>query len=127
MTSRPIGQIGSERGFVELGLAGRRAIICAASRGLGFACANALAREGVNVTIAARRPEPLGEAATLLRRRHGTSVEPVVADVASEDGRAAILARCPDPDILVTNCGGAPPGDFRDWSRDDGSERSTPI
>jgi 3-oxoacyl-[acyl-carrier protein] reductase len=104
---------------VELGLAGRRAIICAASRGLGFACANALAREGVNVTIAARRRELLNEAATLLRERHGIAVEAVVADVASEDGRVEILARCPQPDILVTNCGGAPPGDFRSWSRAD--------
>src|SRR3954451_10527390 len=104
---------------MELGLAGRRAIICAASRGLGFACADALAREGVAVTIAARRVELLEDAAGRLRDAYGVPVIAVAADVAPGTGREAIMGACPDPDILVNNCGGAPPGDFRDWSRED--------
>jgi 3-oxoacyl-[acyl-carrier protein] reductase len=86
---------------------------------LGFACADALAREGVAVTIVARRVELLEDAAGWLRDAYGVPVITVVADVATETGREAILAACPDPDILVNNCGGAPPGDFRDWSRED--------
>ena len=104
---------------MELGIKGRRAIVCAASRGLGFACANSLAREGVALVIAARRIEPLNQAAQLLRDRHAAQVDAVVADISTEEGRAIILERCSDPDILVTNCGGAPPGDFRQWDRED--------
>ena len=104
---------------MELAIAGRRAIVCAASKGLGFACAQALAREGVHLTIAARGAERLEQAAADLRRRYGTPVSAVVADVATEAGREAILAQCPTPDIVVNNCGGAPPGDFREWERAD--------
>lgn len=103
---------------MDLGIAGRCAIVCAASRGLGFACAQALSNEGVDLTIAARSAEALEKAAALLRRS-GIRVAAVVADVTTEAGRRAIRSACPSPDILVTNCGGAPPGDFRQWSRKD--------
>jgi 3-oxoacyl-[acyl-carrier protein] reductase len=104
---------------MDLGIAGRKAIVCAASRGLGLACARALAREGVVVVMAARRPDVLEEAATLVAMEGGPPPVVVVADVTTEEGRAAILKACEAPDILVNNAGGPPPGDFRDWSRDD--------
>ena len=104
---------------MDLGIAGRRALVCAASKGLGKACAMALAREGVAVTILARNPGPLEETADEIRRATGAEVATVAADVATESGRAAALAACPDPDILVNNAGGPPPGDFRNWGRED--------
>ena len=104
---------------MELGIAGRSAIVCAASQGLGRGAAFALAREGVNVTINARRPAPLEETAEAIRSETGVHVTAVVGDITTEEGRAAVLAACPEPDILVNNAGGAPPGDFRDWSRED--------
>lgn len=94
---------------MDLGIAGRRALVCGASRGLGFACAAALAREGVAVTLAARNGEALAKAAASI----GADARWVVADVATEAGRTAALASCPEPDILVTNAGGPPGGDFR--------------
>jgi 3-oxoacyl-[acyl-carrier protein] reductase len=104
---------------MDLGLKGRRAIVCAASMGLGKACAMALAGEGVELVIVARRPEPLRVAADEIAA--ATSVAPVAvtADVTSAAGRAAILQACPDPDILINNAGGPPPGDFRTWRRED--------
>lgn len=105
---------------MDLGLRGRTALICAASRGLGKACAAALAREGVNVTITARGAADLERAATELRNKApGIRVHTVAGDITLPDGRAAALAACPSPDILVNNAGGPPPGDFRDWTRDD--------
>lgn len=104
---------------MDVGLTGRKAIVCGASRGLGRACAESLAREGVHVVMAARRPDVLEQAAAEIRSRTGGSVETVVADVTSVEGRALLLARLPDPDILVNNAGGPPPGDFRDWGRED--------
>jgi len=104
---------------MDLGIAGRRAVVCAASKGLGKACAAALAREGVNLVIVARTPGPLEATAEEIRRATGVQVTPVTADIATEAGRAAALAACPNPDILVNNAGGPPPGDFRQWSRDD--------
>jgi 3-oxoacyl-[acyl-carrier protein] reductase len=103
---------------MDLGLKGRRALVCAASRGLGKACAMALAAEGCDVTIVARRPDVLAHAADDIRDCTGATVTAVAADVASAAGRALVLAALPDPDILVTNAGGPPPGDFRDWDRD---------
>jgi 3-oxoacyl-[acyl-carrier protein] reductase len=103
---------------MDLGLTGRRAIVCGASKGLGLACARSLAREGVAVTIAARTPDPLEVAAAALRAE-GATVTAVAADVTTTDGRAVVLAACPAPDILINNAGGPPPGNFRDWSRDD--------
>ena len=104
---------------MDLGIAGRRAIVCAASKGLGKACAAALAREGVKLVIVARTPGPLEATAEEIRKGTGTEVTPVAADIATDAGRAAALAACPNPDILINNAGGPPPGDFRQWSRDD--------
>jgi 3-oxoacyl-[acyl-carrier protein] reductase len=103
---------------MDMGIAGKRALVCAASKGLGRGCATALAREGVLVTIAARTREPLERAATEIEAATGTPVAFVVADVTTPDGRAAALAACREPDILVNNAGGPPPGSFRDWDRD---------
>ena len=103
---------------MDLGLAGRRALVCASSKGLGRACAMALAQEGVAVTITARTGAALEATAAEIRAATGVAVSVVVGDIATEAGRAAALAACPDPDILVNNAGGPPPGDFRDWDRD---------
>ncbi|MDP4026054.1 SDR family oxidoreductase [Methylobacterium sp. NEAU 140] len=103
---------------MDLGLNGRRALVCAASKGLGRACALALAREGVAVTITARTAAVLEATADDIRRETGAAVTVVVGDIATERGRADALAACPDPDILVNNAGGPPPGDFRDWDRE---------
>ncbi|MBI3446929.1 MAG: SDR family oxidoreductase [Magnetospirillum sp.] len=102
---------------MDLGLKGRSAIVCGASRGLGRACAESLAREGVNVVMAARRPDVLEQAAKEIRAATGAAIKTVPVDVTSPEGRAVLLSILPDPDILVTNAGGPPPGDFRDWDR----------
>lgn len=104
---------------MDLGIAGRRALVCAASKGLGRACAEALAAERVAVTILARNEGPLQETAAAIRAAHGVEVTALACDITTAEGRAAALAACPDPDILVNNAGGPPPGDFRDWGRDD--------
>ncbi len=104
---------------MDLGIRGRKALVCAASRGLGRGCADALAAEGVDLTLVARSAGPLEEAAAAIRDAYGVQVSAVCADITTESGRAAALAACPDPDILVNNAGGPPPGDFRDWDRDD--------
>lgn len=101
---------------MDLGIAGKKAIICGASKGLGRACAEALAREGVKVTIAARHLAKLAETAEEIRKASGSRVTAVVADVTTAEGRAEVLAACANPDILITNSGGPPAGDFRDWS-----------
>jgi len=104
---------------MDLGIAGKKAIVCAASKGLGKACAESLAREGVDVTICARTEETLNATAEEIRALGGGSVTVIACDITSQAGQDAILAACPDPDILVNNAGGPPPGDFRDWDRDD--------
>lgn len=104
---------------MDLQLSGKNALVCAASKGLGFACAMSLAREGVNVTIVARGADALAKAAQAIRDAAGVQVNAVAADISSEQGRAEALAACGQPDILVNNCGGPKPGDFRDWSKDD--------
>src|SRR5579871_6764314 len=103
---------------MDLGLKGKRALVCAASKGLGRACAMALAREGVAVTITARSADVLERTAGEIRQATGATVIAAPGDIATEAGRAAALAACPDPDILVNNAGGPPPGDFREWDRD---------
>ncbi len=104
---------------MDLGIAGKTGLVTAASRGFGRACAQSLAREGVKVTIVARTPGPLQDAADEISTATGTEVSTVVADIVSEAGRAAVLAACPDPDILVNNSGGPPHGDdFQKWDRD---------
>jgi len=104
---------------MDLGIAGRKALVCAASKGLGRGCALALATEGVDVTIVARGREALEATAAAIQAETGGRVHIVVADIVTPEGRAAALAACPQADILVNNAGGPPPGDFRDWSRDD--------
>jgi 3-oxoacyl-[acyl-carrier protein] reductase len=104
---------------MDLGIKGKRAIVCAASKGLGRACAWSLAREGVDLTICARGREALDATAAEIRTAFGVKVDALALDVTTPDGRAQLLAACPQPDILVNNAGGPPPGDFRDWSRDD--------
>lgn len=104
---------------MDLGIAGKKAIVCAASKGLGKACAASLAREGVDVTICARTEDTLNATAEEIRALGGGSVTAIACDVTTDAGRDAILSACPDPDILVNNAGGPPPGDFRDWDRDD--------
>src|SRR4051812_48982050 len=104
---------------MDLGIKGRKAIVCAASKGLGRACAMALSREGVEVVITARTAEILERTAGEIRSATGGKVTPVAGDITTEEGRAAALAACPDPDILVNNAGGPPPGDFRNWGRND--------
>jgi 3-oxoacyl-[acyl-carrier protein] reductase len=107
--------VAGERRDVDLGLSGRRAIVCASSQGIGLACARALAREGATVLINGRDPERLERAIEALSAE-GLSARKLAADVTIEEGRRALLATCPEPDILVTNSGGPKLGDFRDWS-----------
>lgn len=104
---------------MDLGIKGRRALVCASSKGLGRACALSLAREGAQVVMLARGRDALEAAADEIRQLTGAQVSTVAADITTPAGREAALAACPDPDILVTNAGGPKPGDFRDWSRDD--------
>ncbi len=103
---------------MDLGISGRNAIVCAASKGLGKACALSLAREGVNLTIMARTKDVLDAAAQEIRDATGARVTAIAGDVTTDAGRAALLAACPKPDILVNNAGGPPPGDFREWDRE---------
>jgi 3-oxoacyl-[acyl-carrier protein] reductase len=103
---------------MDLGIRDRRAIICASSRGLGRACAEALAREGVHLTLNGRDPAPLEEAVEAIAAAHGVAVKGVAGDVALEATQQALLAACPEPDILVNNNGGPPPGRFADWDRE---------
>lgn len=107
---------------MDLGIAGKWALVCGASKGLGFGCAQALVREGVNVLIVARGAEALKAAAETLKadpaRPQSAEVQFVAADITTVEGRAAVFALRRDFDIVVTNAGGPPPGDFRDWDRD---------
>jgi 3-oxoacyl-[acyl-carrier protein] reductase len=108
---------------MDMGIAGRWALVCGASKGLGLGCAQALAAEGVNVVIVARGADALNAAANSLRERSpGVQVLAVAADITTAEGRAAAFAVAGGPgkkfDILVTNAGGPPPGDFRAWDRD---------
>ena len=102
---------------MDLGIRGKTALVCAASKGLGKGCAVSLAREGVNLVITARGAEALEATAAELRKL-GVSVKTVAGDITTADGRDAALKACPSPDILVNNAGGPPPGDFKDWDRD---------
>jgi 3-oxoacyl-[acyl-carrier protein] reductase len=103
---------------MDLGIAGRRAIVCASSRGLGKACARALARAGVAVVVNGLDEARLAATAEELRRETGSRITPVVADVTTRDGQAKLLEALPDPDILVTNAGGPPFKDFRALDRE---------
>lgn len=103
---------------MDLGIRGKKAIVCAASKGLGKGCAVSLAREGVNLTICARGPKKLEITAEEIRSLEGGSVTAVACDITTPKGQAAVLEACSEPDILINNAGGPPPGNFRDWDRD---------
>jgi 3-oxoacyl-[acyl-carrier protein] reductase len=104
---------------VNLGIGGRTALLCGASRGLGKACAVALAREGVNLMIVARTRDVLERAGAEIAQSTGVKVGTVAGDITTREGRAAAIAACPEPEILINNADGPLPGDFRTWSRQD--------
>lgn len=103
---------------MDLGIAGKWALVCGASKGLGYGCALALAREGVNLVINARTAETLSAARAAIATETGVEVRMAACDITTEAGRIAALAACPQVDILVNNAGGPPPGDFRNWTRE---------
>ncbi len=104
---------------MDLGIKGRTAIVCAASKGLGKGTALALAQEGVNVVITARTKSEIEATAEEIRKATGVKVTAIAGDITTEEGRKAVLAACPNPDILINNAGGPPPGDFKDFTLDD--------
>ncbi|MBV7392882.1 SDR family oxidoreductase [Mameliella sediminis] len=104
---------------MDLGIRGKRALVCASSKGLGRGCAEALAEAGVDLVMNARGAEALEEAAQDLRDRYQVSIKTVAADIVSEEGRARVLEEAGDVDILVNNAGGPPPGMWSDWGRED--------
>ncbi|TCS62382.1 SDR family oxidoreductase [Primorskyibacter sedentarius] len=104
---------------MDLGIRGKRALVCASSKGLGRGCAMALAEAGVDLVINARSEGPLEETAQAIREAHGVTVTAVAADITSEEGRAQVLKAAGAVDILVNNAGGPPPGMWTDWERDD--------
>lgn len=104
---------------MDLGITGRTALVCGASKGLGRGCAEALAMEGVHITVIARSPATLEQAVADIRLVARGNVTGIACDITTSEGRVRALAACPQPDILITNAGGPPPGNFRDWSRDD--------
>jgi 3-oxoacyl-[acyl-carrier protein] reductase len=103
---------------MDMGITGKRALLTGASRGMGRACAEALAAEGCALTLVARGAEALDRAADAIRAAHGVEVATVAADITTAEGRAAALAASPAPDILLNNAAGMKPGDFRDWTRE---------
>jgi len=103
---------------MDLGIRGKTALVCAASKGLGRGCAISLAREGVRLVITARGRDALEKTAAEIREQCGVEVITVAGDITTDEGKRAALAACPAPDILVTNAGGPPTGDFREWDRD---------
>ena len=105
---------------MDLGISGKHALVCGASKGLGRGCAEALAREGVHVTLVARNAALLEQTVQQIRAEvdAGVTVQGVAVDITTAVGRQAALAACPQPDILVTNAGGPPAGDFRNWERE---------
>jgi 3-oxoacyl-[acyl-carrier protein] reductase len=104
---------------MDLGIKGKKAIVCAASKGLGKACAMSLARNGVDLVINSRTASELEATAAEIRAATGRTVTAVAADITTPEGRALVLAVCPSPDILVNNAGGPPRGDFREWGEAD--------
>ncbi len=104
---------------MDLGIAGKTALVCASSKGLGRGCAEMLAANGVNLVLNARGAEALEDAANAIRKAHGVSVVAVAADITSEEGQAEVLAAAGEIDILITNAGGPPPGYWEDWERAD--------
>jgi 3-oxoacyl-[acyl-carrier protein] reductase len=105
--------------MLDFGLQGKTAIVCASSKGLGLGCARALSKVGVNLVMCARGEEQLLASADEIHKETGVNVKAIACDITSEAGRAEVLAAAGHVDILVNNAGGPPPGDFRDWTRDD--------
>jgi 3-oxoacyl-[acyl-carrier protein] reductase len=104
---------------MDLGIKGKRALVCASSKGLGRGCAEALAEAGVDLVMNARGAEALEATAQHIRDTYGVTVTAVAADITSDEGRAEVLSKAGDIDILVTNAGGPPPGLWSDWGRED--------
>ena len=104
---------------MDLGIKGKTAIVCAASKGLGKGTALALAQEGVTLFITARTKADIEATAEEIRKATGVKVTAIAGDITTEEGRKAVLAACPNPDILINNAGGPPPGDFKDFTLDD--------
>ncbi len=104
---------------MDLGIRGKRALVCASSKGLGRGCAEALAEAGVDLVINARGSDALEATADGIRQTHGVTVTTVAADIVSEEGRSRVLDAVGEVDILVTNAGGPPPGLWSDWGRED--------
>ena len=104
---------------MDLGIKDKKGIVCAASKGLGKACAMSLARNGVDLVINARTAAELEATAAEIRAATGRKVSAVAADITTQEGRAKVLAACSDPDILVNNAGGPPRGDYHDWDEQD--------
>ncbi|WP_299641019.1 SDR family oxidoreductase [uncultured Ruegeria sp.] len=104
---------------MDLGIQGKRALVCASSKGLGLGCAEALAAAGVNLVMNARGSKALEAEAARLRSEHGVEVQTVACDVTTPDGQAQVIKAAQGVDILVTNAGGPPPGSWSDWERDD--------
>ncbi|WP_324754849.1 SDR family oxidoreductase [Roseovarius sp. Pro17] len=104
---------------MDMGLNGKRALVCASSKGLGLGCARALAAEGVHLVMNARGQDALDAAADTIRAEFGVDVTIVACDITTQEGQAAVLKAAGDLDILVTNAGGPPPGVWSDWDRDD--------
>jgi 3-oxoacyl-[acyl-carrier protein] reductase len=103
---------------MDLGIAGRKALVCGASKGLGKGCALALAQDGAELLILARGRDALEATAAEIRAATGAKVATLACDITTPEGRRAALAACPEPDIVVTNAAGPPPGDFREWDRE---------
>jgi 3-oxoacyl-[acyl-carrier protein] reductase len=104
---------------MDLGISGKKALICGASSGLGLACATALAEEGVDLVLVAREPRRLDQVAQDLAQRFGVTTHPLSADITTGHGRDQVYSAHPELDIMLTNAAGPPPGDFRDWDRSD--------
>jgi len=117
---------------MDLGLFAKKGIVCAGSKGLGRAVAVALAREGVDLVVNARNQDALKATAEQIHKETGVKVIPIAGDITTKEGQQAVLAACPNPDILINNVGGPPPGDFRqvtreDWIRAIDANMLTPI
>ena len=105
--------------MLDFGLTGKKAIVCASSKGLGLGCARALAKVGVDLVMCARTEEVLEASAQQVRDETGVDVKAVACDITTAEGRKAVLDAAGHVDILINNAGGPPPGDFRDWDRED--------
>jgi 3-oxoacyl-[acyl-carrier protein] reductase len=104
---------------MDLGIAGKRAVVCASSKGLGLGCAEALAEAGVHLVMNGRGVEALEASAEAIRTTYGVEVTTVAADVTTQNGQAALIEAAGDAEILINNAGGPPPGLWSDWDRDD--------